>query len=329
MDTSGLFNKPEYADVLLKLLLLSDQTAAADEINVADASAAATGEPATASRKRVRSEADEARLGVASAEPAACPALSRTLHLHKIILLQSEYFKWCIDRRRSAETAQSGETSASAVPMLELVEMVPEGQLEAAVLAIECMYNSAAPARAAGDAMLLLNAYQLADRFRIPSACMDKIAAALASLLVSHAESVLQTKVQLDPFINHNPCPRMYCRYLFIYRYRYLQVDVDRDHMGVLQSILNLPDIFGPSSAMTQLRTMCSAYLLVTCTNATLSADPLLLQGLRDLLLSVFGDVPAVITCEERRSMFCFLPLAAVFVWVKEDSLKVRRESYV
>ena len=91
----------------------------------------------------------------------------------------------------------------------------------------------------------------------------------------------------------------------------------------MLQSVLNLPDIFGPASAMTHLRATCSACLLDTCTDAALRANPLFHQGLRDLLLSVFGDVPAVITCEERRLLFCMLPRSAVFIWVKEDGLKV------
>ena len=100
-------------------------------------------------------------------------------------------------------------------------------------------------------------------------------------------------------------------------------MNISGDHMGVLQSILNLPDIFGPTAAMTHLRTTCSSYLHGKCTNAALNADPLLFQGLRDLLLSVFGDVPAVIACEERRELFCMLPRSAVFIWVKEDGLKV------
>ena len=113
----------------------------------------------------------------------------RTLHLHKLVLLQSEYFKALIKRWRPA-AVQFGDLP----PMLELVEKVPEGQLDAAVLAIKCMYDGVAalgPAMDAGNAVLLLHAYQLADRFRIPTACMDKIAAALVSLLVSRSQLVV------------------------------------------------------------------------------------------------------------------------------------------
>ena len=184
MDLSGLFNNPEDADVLLRLL--PDRTTA-DAIERADAPAYDDAPAASSSRKRVRDVADGASLCSSTsaepgAEPATDPAAMRTLHLHKLILLQSEYFKALIKRWRPATATRFGDLP----PMLELVEKVPEGQLDAAQLAIECMYIGAAPEKAAGNAMLLLHAYQLADRFRIPTPCMDKIAAALATALVSH-----------------------------------------------------------------------------------------------------------------------------------------------
>ena len=189
MDFSDVYNDPDDSDVLLKFV--PDQAvgmAAAREIqstaeqrqagsNNASAAvmsgAADLAAQAISSRKRGRCNADEA------ADAAIDPTLMRTLHLHKLILLRSEYFKARIKRWRPA-AAQFGDLP----PMLELVEMVPEGQLDAAELAIKCMYNSAAPAEAAGNAMLLLHAYQLAERFHIPGACMDKIAAALSALKV-------------------------------------------------------------------------------------------------------------------------------------------------
>ena len=295
MDLSGLFNNPEDADVLLRLL--PDRTA--DAIDEADAPAE-DGAPASSSRKRGRDNPDgEGINGTTSAEPGAEPATDllstdpaamRTLHLHKLILLQSEYFKALIKRWRPAANA-AAQSSASSAPMLELLEKVPEGQLDAAVLAIECMYKSAAPARETGNDMLLLHAYHLADRFQIPATCMETIAMALVA----------------GDF----------------------QVDNAVDHMGMLQSILTLPDIFGPSDAMMQLRAACSGQLTLKCTDAALSANPLLLHDVRQLLLSVFGDVPAVITCEVRRIMFCRLPRAAVFIWVKEDGLKVSSNNSV
>ena len=245
MDLSGLFNNPEDADVLLRLL--PDRTA--DAIDRTDSSAD-DGAPAGSSRKRGRDHAGGASLnGTTAAEPGAEPATDllatdpaamRTLHLHKVILLQSEYFKALIKRWRPAAAAQSSDPSASSAPMLELVEKVPEGQLDAAQLAIECMYNSAAPARETGNAMLLLHAYHLADRFQIPTACMETIAMALVAGV--------------------------------------FQVDNAVEHMGVLQSILTLPDIFGPSDSMMQLRAACSGQLTLKCTDAALSINPLLLQ---------------------------------------------------
>ena len=188
MDFSDVYNDPDDSDVLLKFV--PDQAvgmAAAREIQSTAEQRKASSKNATAasgvadlaaqaisSRKRGRGNADDA-----SEDAAVDPTLMRTLHLHKLILLRSEYFKARIKRWRPA-AAQFGDLP----PMLELVEMVPEGQLDAAELAIKCMYNSAAPAEAAGNAMLLLHAYQLAERFHIPDACMDKIAAALSALKV-------------------------------------------------------------------------------------------------------------------------------------------------
>ena len=192
MDFSDVYNDPEDSDVLLmfvqdqasvgmaaerEIQSTAEQRQAAGSNNASAAvksGAADLAAQAISSRKRGRGNADDA-----SEDAAVDPTLMRTLHLHKLILLRSEYFKARIKRWRPA-AAQFGDLP----PMLELVEMVPEGQLDAAELAIKCMYNSAAPAEAAGNAMLLLHAYQLAERFHIPDACMDKIAAALSALKV-------------------------------------------------------------------------------------------------------------------------------------------------
>ena len=108
-----------------------------------------------------------------------------------------------------------------------------------------------------------------------------------------------------------------------------IQIDNEGDQLGWIHAVLSLPGIFRPSTAMIRLRSSCSVRLRMKCTEAALGSDPLLLQGLRQLLLSVFGDVPAVITCEARRGMFCMLPRAAVFIWAKEDGLKVRSDNRV
>ena len=193
MDFSDSFNDPDDSDVFLKFVPDDKTVGEADELqSIAEqqppgSSSGANAVESTAmaglsavqsqssSRKRGRSDDDD------SAADDADPHPSRTLHLHKVILIRSEYFKARIKRWRPA-AALSGEPSSESVPMLELVEKVPEGQLEAAELAIKCMYVREVPAKEAGNAMLLLHAYLLAERFDIPAACMDKIAAALSAL---------------------------------------------------------------------------------------------------------------------------------------------------
>ena len=181
MDFSDLFNNPEDSDLLLRFA--QDQTVEVEDEGqsiielrpntIIESTATDLAVQSSSSRKRGRSDD-------AGAADAVDPPLSCTLYLHRVILLRSEYFKALVKRWGPAASAQSGEPSS--VSALELVERVPEGQLDAAELAIKCMYVRAVPAEAAGNAMLLLHAYQLADRFQIPAACMDKIAAALSAL---------------------------------------------------------------------------------------------------------------------------------------------------
>ena len=183
MDFSDLFNNPEDSDLLLRFA--QDQTVEVEDEgqsitelrpnNIIESTATDLAVQSSFSRKRGRSDDD-------GAADAVDPPLSCTLHLHRVILLRSEYFKALVKRWRPAASAQSDEPSSMSAPMLELVERVPEGQLDAAELAIKCMYVGAVPAEAAGNAVLLLHAYQLSDRFQIPASCMDKIAAALSAL---------------------------------------------------------------------------------------------------------------------------------------------------
>ena len=200
-----MFNNPEDSDVLLQFVpdetfmtsavgiqpIAELQPTGSNNAAVFDLTATGLAVQTRSSRKRERSIADVV-------ESSSSP-LSLTLHLHNLILLRSEYFKALIKRWRPA--AQSGGEPSASLSILELVEKVPKGQLDAAELAVKCMYNGAAAAKAAGNAMLLLHAYQLAERFDIPAACMDKIAAALSAL---RAESltldVLQARMLIMKF---------------------------------------------------------------------------------------------------------------------------------
>ena len=66
---------------------------------------------------------------------------------------------------------------------LVLVEHVEEDQMEAAELAIKCIYcMGMVPDQLAGNGMLLMKTLVLADRFLVPKACIDKLSEALSAL---------------------------------------------------------------------------------------------------------------------------------------------------
>ena len=319
MDFSDVYNDPEDSDVLLKFV--PDQAvgmAAAREIQSTAEQRKASSKNATAasgvadlaaqaisSRKRGRGNADDA-----SEDAAVDPTLMRTLHLHKLILLRSEYFKARIKRWTSAEQAGGKEPSASLPMLLELVEKVPEGQLDAAELAIKCMYDGAAPAEAAGNAMLLLHAYLLAERFDIPAACMDTIAAVLSALRPETLTmDVLQASGELQI---PGTCTGIIT-----------DINNRRLYLHEPQAVFELPESLLQSDALSRLRNTCHGQIGVI----SRTADPVQLQ---QLLVTIYGDVPAVITsgrCLLRE--FCCLPPTAVLVWAKADNLRVHSENCV
>ena len=83
-----------------------------------------------------------------------------------------------------------------------------------------------------------------------------------------------------------------------------------------------LPEILLTSAALDRLRNTCYSRIGVISS----TADPVQLQ---QLLVTVFGNVPAVISSSGQRRQFCSLPLAAVLVWARADNLKVHSENCV
>ena len=83
-----------------------------------------------------------------------------------------------------------------------------------------------------------------------------------------------------------------------------------------------LPESLLKSKALARLRNTCYSRIGVISS----TADPGMLQ---QLLVTVFGNVPAIITSSYQLHQFCLLPLTAVLVWAKADTLKVHSENCV
>ena len=157
MDSSGLFNQKELSDVVLRLVIVE-----------------MVEDPPTGSLKRVRSaEPDETRL----------------LFLHKFALYASPYFKSRLQRWEAlaaVDALPEGQGPSSSTSRSELVEqvLIREGEsLAAAEIALKCLYGGGLPgSMLLFEARLLLQAYCMADKFKVPAPCMEPIVAALSAL---------------------------------------------------------------------------------------------------------------------------------------------------
>ena len=162
MDFSEHFNQEELSDVVLRLV-----------------SGEAAEDLLSGSRKRAR-----------SAEPEE--TTDRLLFLHKLALYASPYFRSRLQRwdPASLAVASAAGNSAhlegqgpSAASRSELVEHVEEGELEAVVISLKCLYRAGLPeATLLGDARLLLQVYRMADKYKVPAPCIEPIVAALSAL---------------------------------------------------------------------------------------------------------------------------------------------------
>ena len=156
MDFSEHFNQDELSDVVLRLVI---GDAAEDLL--------------TGSRKRARSVEPDGKT-------------DRLLFLHKLALYASPYFRSRLQRWEplaadDEHTEGQGPSASASRP--ELVEHVEEGELEAVVISLKCLYRAGLPeATLLGDARLLLQVYRMADKYKVPAPCMEPIVAALTAL---------------------------------------------------------------------------------------------------------------------------------------------------
>ena len=87
--------------------------------------------------------------------------------------------------------------------------------------------------------------------------------------------------------------------------------------------MFELPESLLQSDALSRLRNNCHGWIGVICR----TANPV---QLRQLLVTVYGDVPAVITSNRYLFReFCCLPYTAVLAWARADNLRVHSENCV
>ncbi len=143
MDASEGFNDETFSDVVLHL-----NTAAA--------------QPSTVGEKRPRDDEGDA-------------APSRSFFMHRFMLAKSPYFKALMLRWNDPSTAAG---------RMELTEHVEEGEMEAAEMVLRCLYNAAGELsqQAHGRGELLLKMHRLADKYELPSRCMESIVGGLSAL---------------------------------------------------------------------------------------------------------------------------------------------------
>ena len=92
--------------------------------------------------------------------------------------------------------------------------------------------------------------------------------------------------------------------------------------MNYPQAVCALPKSLLTSKGLARLRNTC--YNRIGEISST--ADPDMLQ---QFLVTVFGDVPAIIASAEQLCEFCLLPHTAVLVWARADNLRVHSENCV
>ncbi len=93
----------------------------------------------------------------------------------------------------------------------------------------------------------------------------------------------------------------------------------------VVAEIYSLPPATFPSEPLQRLLGLCGQAV----TQIFNGASPLTSDALHSAVVHIFGDVPAVVTSEERRVQFCSLPYEAVLAWVKVRGGVVRDDSII
>ncbi len=153
MDLSESFDDPEISDVILHFRASSQQQ-----------------QRLSAGGKRQREDDDDG------------PA--RSFSVHRIILYASPYFKALLQRwnGRPASEAHQGQPQPSG-GRVQLVEHVQHDELEAAEMALRCLYKTGElPQPAHGNPTLLIKMLRLADKYQFPARCMESMKIALCTL---------------------------------------------------------------------------------------------------------------------------------------------------
>ena len=288
MDYSLHFNQEELSDVVLSIAVRERADVPAE----------------CSSGKRRRSEEH---------------ATSRTFFLHKFTLYTSPYFKSHLQRWQQppcAAFASAGETAdpqASARPEL-LLHVDHEDELEAFEIMLKCMYKAGLPGDAHRDIRLLLRVRRGASLPYRTGPAGREVANCTGGFVEQHCGSMrcvrgrglashyhqlrdccsMQVYCLADKFEVPAPCMAPIVAALTDFKTEELDVTM-------LSEVYCLPEGLFLAPPLQKLAGSCQARLV-----------------------TLFGDVPAVIVSEERKRQFCALPHAAVLAWLKANDLKVR-----
>ncbi len=116
-------------------------------------------------------------------------APSRSFLMHRVVLLTSPYFKALMLRWNEPHAGR-----------MKLTEHVEKGDLEAAEMVLLCLYKTGElPQQAHGRVELLLKMHRLADKYELPSRCMESILGGLSALTREQVDVDLLSAVYALP----------------------------------------------------------------------------------------------------------------------------------